>query len=521
MLDKLKFWKSNGAESEVEAVAPVETEYIAPTVIQGAHMFTVAFDGEKTYGELGNVKEYDIDVESLSARSWQFYLDNAVAHLVVDRFVTWMVGAGLRVQSEPLETILSDRGISIDKEKVTRDIENRFKMFCNSERSVYSKQGNLKTFMSEVVKCAYIGGDCLIINRITDGVQSSQMIDGRHIATPPFYDIKKAIDGGENIITDGVEVDRKGEHVNYYVAKSDGTFYTVKARDDRGRKLAYLFYGKKYSPDDTRGIPLITSVMEKLKKLDRYAEAAVGSAEERQKIAFQIIHNEHSTGAMPLTTSVRSGMGKSSPASKGYHVNSPGEIAVTSEKSVYNLEPGSELKQLSSDNELSFKEFHSTNVDLICASIGISPEVAMIKFEGSYSSSRAAIKDWEHELDVGRARIGSELLQPIYDLWLDHGVLKDKISLQGYKVAIFKNDHEILDSYRNARWTGASVPHIDPLKEVKAERLKLGTSADHLPLTTVEMATENVKGGDSSSNMEQFITESAKIPIPEVKNKEL
>lgn len=518
MLDNLKFWKSNKSSS---VVSPVETEYVSPTEIKGSHMFTVDFSGEKTSGELGNIKEYDIDSGSLAARSWQFYLDNAVAHLVVDRFVSWVVGDGLRVQSEPIDSILTDNGINIDKEKVTGSIENRFKIFCNSERSVYSKQGNLNTFMAEVVKCAYIGGDCLIVNRIKDGVQSSQMIDGRHIETPPFYDIVQAIKDKGNIIIDGVEVDGKGEHVNYYIAKSDGTFYTVKARDRSGRKMAYLYCGKKYSPDDTRGIPLITAVMETLKKLDRYREATIGSAEERQKIAYQVIHNELSTGSHPLAQSVRSGMGKSSATSKSYTVHAPNEIAATSEKSVFNMENGSELKQLGSDNELSFKEFHTTNIELVCAAIGISPEVAMIKFEGSYSSSRAAIKDWEHQLDVNRSKIGIEFLQPIYDLWLDHNVLKNKIGLDGYREALSNKDYEILDAYRNARWVGASVPHIDPLKEVKAERLKLGTGADHLPLTTLERATENTKGGDSSSNIPQFIEESSKIKIPEVEKKEL
>ena len=172
---------------------------------QAGNMYTVDFTGEKTSGELGNILEYNVVTSSLAARSWQFYLDNAIAHLVVNRFVSWMVGDGLRVQSEPLEFILKENGINIDKEALTRSIENRFKLFSKSERSVHSKQGNLKTFMAEVVKCAYVGGDCLVINRIDkDGVQSSQMIDGRHIETPATYDLAKAIADKGNIIIDGV-----------------------------------------------------------------------------------------------------------------------------------------------------------------------------------------------------------------------------------------------------------------------------------------------------------------------------
>ncbi len=64
-----------------------------------------------------------------------------------------------------------------------------------------------------------------------------------------------------------------------------------------------------------------------------------------------------------------------------------------------------------------------------------------------------------------------------------------------------------MDSFRNARFVGASVPHIDPLKEVEAERAKLGDAAAHLPLTTLEAATEALGGGDVGANLEQFARE--------------
>src|SRR5690606_33684104 len=79
-----------------------------------------------------------------------------------------------------------------------------------------------------------------------------------------------------------------------------------------------------------------------------------------------------------------------------------GQIAVTSQKSVYNMPNGAQLKQLVSDNELSFKEFFSTNVEIVCACIGIPPEIALSKYDSNFSASRAAIKDWEHTLSVAR-----------------------------------------------------------------------------------------------------------------------
>jgi hypothetical protein len=85
--------------------------------------------------------------------------------------------------------------------------------------------------------------------------------------------------------------------------------------------------------------------------------------------------------------------------------------------------------------------------------------------------------------------------------------LKGKIQAPGYIFAIQSNDQMILGSYRKARFVGAPVPHIDPVKEVKAERMKLGLTGDSLPMTTLEAATEALNSGDSNSNMEQYANE--------------
>jgi capsid protein len=65
----------------------------------------------------------------------------------------------------------------------------------------------------------------------------------------------------------------------------------------------------------------------------------------------------------------------------------------------------------------------------------------------------------------------------------------------------------VTESYTKARFTGPHFPHIDPVKEVNAERLKLGEKGANIPLTTVEQATENLGAGDSDSNIEQFTDE--------------
>jgi len=121
---------------------------------------------------------------------------------------------------------------------------------------------------------------------------------------------------------------------------------------------------------------------------------------------------------------------------------------------------------------------------------------------------------------VTRNNFSSTFYQNIYNFWLETEILKNKIQAPGYLKAAQENDIMVLDAYRNARFVGPPVPHIDPVKEVAAERLKLGDTAASIPLTTIEAATERLNGGEAASNMEQYSTELQKSKDLDIVNQE-
>jgi capsid protein len=268
--------------------------------------------------------------------------------------------------------------------------------------------------------------------------------------------------------------------------------------------------------DSTRGIPLIATSMETIKKIDRYKEAAVGSAEERQKIVYQIEHEIGSSGESPLIQSIASAFdadgGNGGKDSDKDMIDVQGErlrkdVAATTNKQVFNMPQGAKLSALESRNEMFFTEFYQTNANIICAAMGIPPNVAFSMYTDSFSASRAATKDWDHTITVERADFQEQFYQPIYEFWLHIQILKGKIQLPGYLSAFNSGDFVLLSAFQNSRFTGPMFPHIDPLKEVEAERRKLGKTADNIPLTTVEQATEALNSGDSDSNIEQYSEE--------------
>lgn len=485
----------------------------------GRTLFVKSFDGEKNLGEIGPALDYILDHETLRVRSWQAYLESDIAQTVLKRYALWVVGKGLRLQSEPIAEVLKSEGVFLDKdalEAFNEVSEARFKAWSGSNIADYADMESLDKIQANAFINAKIGGDVLVVLRYEEGAVKVQLIDGAHVCSPNTGSqfIVDANTNGNKIVH-GVEVDKKGKHVRYYVRKPGTVLnyevYTVEARNSFGQTMAFMVYGSKYRIDNTRGIPLIATVLESLKKLERYKEATVGSAEERQKIVYQIVHQAFSTGENPLAMQLAkaSGFGGDND-DLPVDVNGnqlANTVAATTNKTAFNMPNGAELKTLESKNELYFKDFYTINIDIVCAAIGIPPNVAMSKYDSNFSASRAALKDWEHTLNVERASFSFQFNRPVYNLWLDIEVMKNKVQAPGYITAFMQSNRTVLDAWRNARFAGANVPHIDPLKEVNAERAKLGDAGKNLPLTTLEAATEALNSGDSDNNMRQYSEE--------------
>lgn len=477
--------------------------------------FSLPFNGEKNLGELGPIKSYLPDWPKLRLRSWQLYLESEVAQTILGKFETWTIGKGLKLQAEPNKDLLMSLGIDLDTKKFSKSIETRFAAWAKSKRSDYSKKVNYNTLQAQALKNAIIGGDVLVIMRYDGKNISIQLIDGANVVSPLNWSsfFPTALANG-NIIKDGIEVSPTGEHVAYYVRKPGLLFETERVAaygEISGLRMAFMVYGLEYRLDSVRGLPMLSVVFETIKKLERYKEATVGSAEERQKIVYYIKHGVSSDGSSPLMKEIRKARSQDGNTDE-IPIDVQGNelantIAATTNKQTFNMTQDSELDSLESKNELYFKEFYSVNAELICSSIGIPPDVAFSNYKSNYSSSRAAIKDWEHSLNVRRAKFAQEFCQPIYDFFLYIEANAVKIQAPGYIKAVKNDDYLALEAYSTARFVGAQVPHIDPLKEVQAERAKLGDLGINIPLTTVEQATENLNGGDSAANMVQFSEE--------------
>lgn len=506
-LSDLFFWQKPKAQIDNKQGWETRNDVIAYHQHGYRPIFSVSYDGEKTEGAMGPIYNYFLDYVALRVRSWQSYLESEITQGFINKFSGWIVGGGLKLQSEPPELVLESEGIKIDKEKFSKIAEARFKIFAGSKKVDHSGLKNLHQLAKTADLNSTIGGDVLVVLRLIKGNITVQLIDGAQIHQPIFSsgDQKSQLKAG-NRIKHGVEINKKGEHIAYYIRKEFNKFTRIEAKS-AGRLTAFMIYGLEYRIDSTRGIPLVTSVMESIKKIDRYKEATVGSAEERQKIVLSIEHDVISTGENPFSHNLKAAFNADAKTETGPIDGEAvaNKVATTTDKQTINMPPGAKLKALESTNELHFKDFFITNINSIASSIGMPPEVALSKYDSNFSASRAALKDWEHTIKVKRGYFSFQFYQNVYNFWLEIQILKNKIQAPGYLTAMAQGNDIVIESYQTARFVGPNVPHIDPVKEVMAERLKLGNK--FVPLTTVEQATENVGGGDYDQNVPQVIKE--------------
>mgnify|MGYP006266556481 CR=1 FL=1 len=505
-------------------------------------IYPTIYDGENNLGELGNAQRLVLDFQVLSIRSWELFLKSDIAHTIISRKCKWVCSDGLKLKVEPDVNLFKQLGIKIDVETHNATIEALWKNYSTSFICDYNGKRTLDQLEAESYKNRVVGGDVLCIIRLIKGVPKVQLIDGTHVMTPLSFMLKKTdpevvdnVIGFDRINPDngnrvrlGVEIDNNGMPIAYFVRT--GLTSNEYVRVERFNKAfgtiqAELLIGLEYRLDNNRGLPEVTPNMENLKLLSDYKHARVTGAVERAKVVFTIEHELGAGDENPYTQQQVSKLPNFkgdllSPSNDTGHVIEGKEIAnnfaARTSKEIVNLPQGSKFGYYEGKQETTFKEFYDTNLLSICATFGIPIEVALMKYEGSFSSSRAGLKDWEHTLKVDRKKCSS-FKQMVFNYWLDVMVLQDKIDLPEYMDALFNEDWQVLSAYRNCEWVGSNVPHIDPEKEVRAERAKLGALGINAPLTTIEASTLALNGGNSVANISQFaneLKECEKVGIP-------
>ena len=289
----LSFFNKKTVSVESDAVIPETQSNSYPSnngVTYGVQypIITRTFDGEKTLGELGVIIDSVPDYQRLSLRSYDSYLKTDTVKILTQKHVDWVVGSGLKLQCEPDSDVLGFEGITLSVDALMlfkKKAESRFNLYANSKYADYSRQRTLNQLANDFYKAKRLSGDVLVICRIEATGPNVQFISGSHVKTPSA-DFLNDVKSRGNYEKHGIEFNERGEHVAYFIQVIDkdnflGKFERILCYGEKSkRKLSWMIYGEKISPDHVRAIPQLTQTLEKVAKLDRYTEATVGKAEQ-------------------------------------------------------------------------------------------------------------------------------------------------------------------------------------------------------------------------------------------------
>ena len=179
-----KSWQQLAKQSIIEndlndGPLPVATYYGSEYPI-----YNKLYDGEKNQGELGAPIYYVPDYTALALRSWQAYVESDVAQIILNTYLNWIVGSGLKLQSEPVKPIIESTGVDFNFDEYVKTVETRFRLYAKQNFSTHSQMKNLHRLARSAVKHAILGGDVLCIIRTTKQGPTMQLINGSHVQTP-------------------------------------------------------------------------------------------------------------------------------------------------------------------------------------------------------------------------------------------------------------------------------------------------------------------------------------------------
>lgn len=366
-------------------------------------------------------------------------------------------------------------------------------VMCDAERQLNFYGLQQLAFLSQLVSGDVFAVFGMKANKRTPYQTVIRLLEADRICTPES-DGESVIQAKENggMIVDGVEIGPDGEVLRYHVSKhhplldsteTEQEWMTIEAFGADTGLPNILHVRKLERPEQRRGIPFVSSQIEKLKQLERYINSEL-AANVVSSMLTAFIESEADDGMPGIDDAV----------SEEEKVTDDDMKLELAPGAVYALPAGKKIASVNPiRNNTAFQSFVDTLFTLIGADINIPKEVLIKKYESNYTAARGALLDFWRNVRVERTGFNNSFCQPVYEQWLAEAVAIGRIQAPG-----FFEDPIIRQAWCGCMWMGVSMGHVDPLKEVNAAEKRIS-----LNMSTEEQEAAEYNGGDWNSNIRQ------------------
>ena len=489
-------------------------------------------------------EDIDRNNRTLRERSRMLYMAAPIATSAINTNRTKVVGTGLTLKTSIDNGVL---GISEDAAKEwQKKTEAEFKLWASKKQNCDALGvNNFEGLQQLALKSWLLSGDVFpLIKRYEPTPLNPyslriHLIEADRISTPTEFihggysggttqgKIPDGKPGAGNTIYDGVEVDQNGMVVAYYVCNAHPSQMT----EGKHEWIRVTTYGEKTGlpnilqvmdserPDQYRGVPYLSQIIEPLLQLRRYTESELMAAL-IQSFFTAWIETETDPSAIPFneaSNDIASVPGENPEDETDDYDEDDNEYEM-GPGTVTHLKEGESVK-FGNPNipTTGFESFVKTLCKLMGAAIEIPYDVLMKEFNSSYSASRGALLEAWEAFKMRRKWFVDDFCQPIYETWLAEAVALGRIKAPG-----FFDDPLVRAAWCGARWIGPVQGQLDPKKEAEAQILLVNKA-----FKTHSQVTREMGGGDWEENVEQLARENEMLdkaggnkPVEIVSNKE-
>jgi len=402
------------------------------------------------------------DLPKLRTRSRDLIRNVPLATGAISTVVTNVVGDGLVLQSQIDRDVLG-----LDQEQADawqKKAEREFAIWA--KRPDFTDRLNFDAMQALVMRSVLESGDVFVVRRRrldkndTYGLKL-QLVESDRVSNENFK-INTMSD------VDGVKLDRDGRPVGYTIsnmhpgdvawgAKREWKYYD-KGSTVTGSPLIIHLYDQ-LRPDQARGVPYLSPVIEAIKQLGDYADAEIRAAVISAMFTVFITRPSLDDGS---------------------------DAPIVGENTASNIDPQSEITlgvgaviDLAEGEKPEFADPKRPNtafdafVTAMCRHIGVALqlpyEILLKSFTASYSASRAALEMAWQFFRSRRSWLAWNFCHPVYEWVITEAVASGRLAAPG-----FFSDPVIREAWLGADWVGPSRIQLDPQKEASADLIDLG-----------------------------------------------
>ena len=444
--------------------------------------------------------DVDWNYELLKNRASDLARNSPLGQAAITTSTRGVIGSGLKLFARPNHKAL---GISAeDARSWSEKTATEFKMWASTTDCDLNRRNNFFDLQHIAYSSYLTDGDvfCLFRRKVPTPrnpyTLRLQLLEAARISTPTDGGIYtsnhvegKAANG--NRIVNGIEVDRDGQLVAVYVSNrvpndligrdEITTWARVQAFGSKSGMPNILQVSHDERAGQYRGIPYLAAIIETLKQISRYTNAELSSAIVRTFFSLFFVQPLQNYG-------IDNVLGKQAEPDINLDEYKLGAGTLNA------LPRGVDVKSVDSGSSTTaFKDFVGALVTQIGAALSIPKEVLTCSFNASYSASRAALLQFNDEVQRRREWFIRDFCRPVYEAWLTEAVAIGRVQATGYF-----DDPVRRMAWSEASWYGPSMSTRDPLKEMQAAMLRLEAG-----LSTREKEAAELTGTDYDTNMEQ------------------